>query len=115
MADLPDGSVYWFSTAGRVVKLCTYYEAWHCPDDEGHQDRALKYILRVNYGIAQFSKDMSVLQDLWLKTLENVVLLSRDPRGGHSTAYERPEVIVRSLKAMLEKRGRVSHRLANFV
>ena len=99
-------SLYWFSTAGVAANLRIYYEAWHCEDDEGHQDRALKYIPFVKYGIAQFPKDMSVLPDLWLKTLGNVMLLSRNPRGGHFAAYEQAEVIVRDLKAMLEKGGK---------
>lgn len=46
---------------------------------------------------------MSVLPNLWLKTLGNVVLLSHNPCGGHFAALEQPEVIVRDLKAMLEK------------
>ena len=49
---------------------------------------------------------MSVLPDLWLKTLGNVVLLSRNSHGGRFAAHEQPKIIARDLKAMLEKEGR---------
>ena len=47
-----------------------------------------------------------MLPDLRLKTIGNVILLSRNPRGGHFAAHEQPGIRARDLKAILEKGGK---------
>ncbi|MCJ1474786.1 hypothetical protein MMC13_003446 [Lambiella insularis] len=100
-------SVYWHSTAGPAASLRIYYEAHHPAPGGIHYDRALTYIPKVKYGLAHFPKDLSVLPDTWAATLGDVVLQSRNPRGGHFAAYEVPEVIARDLRTMFGRGGRV--------
>ncbi len=47
-----------------------------------------------------------MLPDLWLRTLGDVVLMTRNERGGHFAAHEQPGWIARDLKVMMGKGGK---------
>ena len=99
-------SISWHSTAGARASSRINYESIHNGADGVHYNRILEYILNVNFGIAHFYADAPALPNIWAAALGNVVLQTRNPRGGHFAALEQPEVIVRDLQTMLRRGGR---------
>ena len=98
-------SIYWFSTAGPAASLRIYYEIAHNPQQS--RVAAKSYIPKVKLGLAYFPKEVGVVPKTWGKTLGPVVFESEHESGGHLAAWERPDAIVRDLREMLGKKGRM--------
>ncbi|KAK5123994.1 hypothetical protein LTR85_002191 [Meristemomyces frigidus] len=100
--------IYWFSRAGPAASTRIYYESTHADPSKGEipYQRPMQWIGHVKYGVASFPTDLSVHPNTWVKTLGRIVHHSRQPRGGHFAAVERPEVIVADLQAMFGRGGK---------
>jgi len=59
----------------------------------------------VPMGIARFSNDLVLLPKLWAHTLGPIVFESQYEDGGHFAAWERPDAVVKDLRAMFGKGG----------
>lgn len=101
-------SIYWFSAAGPAASLRIYYETTHNVD--GRQDKLGFSRLRqwspgVKLGFSHFPRDLEVRPSTWIRTLGDVVFEKRHESGGHFAAFERPEELVKDIRAMFGKRG----------
>lgn len=99
-------SIYWFSTAGPAASTRIYYEATHAREGQIGYERPMEYIPFVKYGISHFPMDIFVNPNTWAATLGDVVLQTRQPRGGHFAATEEPSAIVADLQTMFRKGGK---------
>ena len=86
----------------HLQRLRIYYESVHSSADSVHYSQALKCIPRVETGVAQFPKDLTVHPNTCAATLGNVIYQSRNPHR-HFAVVEHPEILVRDLQAMMRK------------
>ena len=96
-------SIYLFSTAGPGAAQRVYYENTHA-----HQELREKlngYVPDVKIGFARFPKELMLWPKEWNKSLGPVVFESEYDKGGHFAAYERPDAIIKDLRAMFGKGG----------
>lgn len=99
-------SIYQFSTAGPAANVRIYYEAMHAPGKYmKDRERVMEWVPKVPLGLAFFPKELTVVPKTWARTLGPVAYESENDSGGHFAAYEKPENIVRDLRAMFGKRG----------
>lgn len=101
-------SIYQFSKAGPAAAHRIYYETMHTPPGKRTFTRAqgASYNPHVPLGLAHSPKELMVPPRSWGHTLGKVVYESFQDRGGHFCAWERPDVLVRDLRAMLGKGGK---------
>jgi len=110
-------SIYQFSRAGPAASSRIYYETMHAPpvssfSPSGKDIRTFTraqstmYVPNVPLGLSHSPKELVVPPRSWGRTLGKVVYESFQDRGGHFCAWERPDVLVRDLRAMLGKGGR---------
>ncbi|KLO16560.1 alpha/beta-hydrolase [Schizopora paradoxa] len=92
-------SVYWFSRVGPAASVRIYYEATQGPDI------VASYVPKVPLGISNSPKDLSLAPRSWMKAIGNLVFMSEHENGGHFTAYEKPNELVRDLHQFLGKGG----------
>ena len=59
----------------------------------------------VKLGLSRFPRDLNVPPRAWGRTLGPVVFESEPGDGGHFAAHERPDELVRDLRAMFGKGG----------
>ncbi|PVH99874.1 alpha/beta-hydrolase [Periconia macrospinosa] len=95
-------SIYYFSTAGPEASSNAYYAMEH--DEPPAFVGAAEYV-DVPLGISRFQNDLIVLPKMWNKTLGPIVFEEEHARGGHFAAWERPDAIVKDLRAMFAKGG----------
>ncbi|CAG9989507.1 unnamed protein product [Clonostachys byssicola] len=95
-------SIYYFSSAGAGASGRAYYALEH--SDPPAFAASQRYV-DVPLGIARFAGDTVLLPKLWSQTLGPVVYESEYSKGGHFAAWERPEDIVKDLRAMFGKGG----------
>jgi len=99
-------SIYWFSTAGPNAHVRIYYEVTHSSTPKiPSRERASEYVDKVKLGVALFSKELTVVPKVWIKTLGPVVYESENDEGGHFAAWEKPAVIAGDLQKMFGKGG----------
>ncbi|KAI9812742.1 MAG: hypothetical protein M1827_004498 [Pycnora praestabilis] len=96
-------SIYWFSRAGPAASVRIYYESAHSPGPS--RERASAWIPDVKLGLAHFSAELTVVPKTWGRTLGPVVYESDNDKGGHFSAWERPDVISGDLKKMFGMGG----------
>lgn len=90
-------SVYYFSTAGPEASSNVYYTIEH---SQPNSFVAAAAYMDVPLGIARFSNDLILLPKLWNHALGPIVYESEYEKGGHFAAWERPDAIVKDLRAM---------------
>lgn len=98
-------SIYLFSTAGPAASVRIYYEASHVCDSGVIRDRTQEWIPHVKLGLCYSPKELNTVPSTWARTLGPVVYESVKARGGHFAAWERPDEIVKDLRAMFGKGG----------
>ena len=107
-------SIYWFSTAGPAASCRIYYEIGH-DGPPGHlaktgkkekltRDKLVSYI-PVKTGASQFPQDIHVLPRTWVATMGDMVFQREHEQGGHFSAWERPDTLVKDLRDMFGKSG----------
>lgn len=97
-------SLYYFSTAGPVAGFRIYYESRHDPNQFGNRLRE-RSVPDVKFGMARFPKELVVMPMLWNGTWGTVVHESDHEKGGHFSAWERPDALVRDLREMFGRGG----------
>lgn len=97
-------SIYWFSTAGPAASARIYYEATHTTDGVS-RDRTGQWIDRVPLGLAYAPRELGVPPRTWGRTLGPVVYEREHDAGGHFLAWEKPEEVVKDLRAMFSLGG----------
>lgn len=97
-------SIYWFSTAGPAASCRIYYEAYHTSKGIS-RDRTSQWIDRVPLGLAYAPKELGLPPHTWGRTLGPVVFEREHSAGGHFLAWEKPEEIVKDLRAMFGTDG----------
>lgn len=97
-------SLYWFSAAGPAASVRIYYEATHGNPAMG-RDRTQAWIGAVKLGLAYAPMELSVVPRTWGRTLGEVVFESEKVSGGHFLAWERPDEVVKDLRAMFGDKG----------
>jgi hypothetical protein len=95
-------SIYAFSRAGPDAASRIYYEREH--DKTKANEMRVKYI-DVPLGLSYFPQDLVVPPSAWGRGLGPVVFERRHESGGHFSAFERPEVLVKDVKEMFGKGG----------
>lgn len=95
-------SIYYFSTAGPAATSNIYYENEH---RQPAMFPAMQVYIDVPLGIARFPKDLILLPKLWHHTMGPIVYESEHESGGHFAAWERPDAVVKDLRAMFGKSG----------
>ena len=63
------------------------------------------FIPGVKLGIARFPYELAFRPREWEKGMGEVVLQSEYESGGHFSAWERPDAVVRDLREMMGKGG----------
>ncbi|RDW89650.1 hypothetical protein BP6252_01682 [Coleophoma cylindrospora] len=91
-------SIYYFSTAGPDAASFLYYES---------QNEKVDFFAWVDIpiGLAYLPKEVCNLPLAWAQGLGRIVHVTEADKGGHFAAYERPDVIVGDLQAMMRKGG----------
>ncbi|KAG7005747.1 epoxide hydrolase [Physcia stellaris] len=111
-------SIYQFSRAGPAAPQRIYYEVGHTSADGPDPskictyDTLQEYNDKVPIGFTQSPRDLCILPSSWAKTLGPVVFEQRNEEGGHFYAYEKPELLVRDLKAMFSRDGETYKRIS---
>ena len=95
-------SIYYFSTAGPAAANNIYYENEH---RQPAMFPAMQVYMDVPLGIARFPKDLILLPKLWHHTMGPIVYESEHESGGHFASWERPDAVVKDLRAMFGKIG----------
>ncbi len=98
-------SIYQFSTAGVAANLRIYYEATHAGTGGMDREKISQYAPNVLLGVAHFPKELRGAPKSWIGTLGPVVYQSVYEKGGHFAAWERPDAIVKDVRAMWGKDG----------
>ncbi|KAF7880007.1 uncharacterized protein EAF02_007644 [Botrytis sinoallii] len=92
-------SIYYFSTAGPGAAQRIYYETMHTSEDEECTTADVKL------GLAYNPKDLENVPKRWGRTLGHVVYEVENDSGGHFNSHEKPDLLVRDLRAMFGKGG----------
>ena len=98
-------SIYMFSDAGPDASIRLYYDIVNPTAGKGIDGKIetfMKYN-RVPLGLSYFPKDVIVLPSSWGRTLGPVKFEKRHTEGGHFAAYEKPELLVSDIRALVER------------
>ena len=99
-------SIYWFSKAGPAASVRIYHESTHPEPFSNVSTTTLTgWIPKVKLGVAHFPREINCVPKTWAETLGLVVWQSEHESGGHFAAWEKPEAIVKDLRAMFRKGG----------
>ncbi|THV49241.1 hypothetical protein BGAL_0205g00190 [Botrytis galanthina] len=99
-------SIYYFSTAGPGAPQRIYYETMHTSEDnECTVEKLQQWTADVKLGLAYNPKDLENVPKRWGRTLGNVVYEVENDSGGHFYSHEKPDLLVRDLRAMFGKGG----------
>ncbi|KAF7901401.1 hypothetical protein EAF00_003622 [Botryotinia globosa] len=85
--------------AGPGALQRIYYETMHTSEDKECTTADVKL------GLAYNPKDLENVPKRWGRTLGNVVYEVENDSGGHSFSHEKPDLLVRDLRAMFGKWG----------
>ncbi|KAL1595331.1 hypothetical protein SLS60_010022 [Paraconiothyrium brasiliense] len=100
-------SIYLFSEAGPDASIRLYYDIVN-PAASGRLDGKFESFMKYNtipLGLSYFPKDVIVVPSSWGRTLGPVAFERRHTEGGHFAAYEKPELLVADLRALVENVG----------
>ncbi|KAI0159504.1 microsomal epoxide hydrolase [Xylariaceae sp. FL1272] len=109
-------SIYWFSTATPRAAHQLYYETEQSHDTARCQEREARGIPAstfnqlleyqdVKLGLSKFPHDVIVMPRSWSHAMGDVIFSKEHDRGGHFAAWERPDEIVKDLRAMFGPEG----------
>ncbi|TGO36777.1 hypothetical protein BHYA_0115g00280 [Botrytis hyacinthi] len=97
-------SIYYFSTAGPGAPQRIYYETMHTSEDKKcTAEKLQRWTADVKLGLAYNPKDLENVPKRWGRTLGNVVYEVENDSGGHFYSREKPDLLVRDLRAMFGK------------
>ncbi|KAK4557107.1 hypothetical protein LTR86_006088 [Recurvomyces mirabilis] len=97
-------SIYQFSTAGPAASARIYYDIQNSAA-RPFSDQVLEYNDKVLLGLSYFPKDIHLPPLAWGRTLGPVVFEGLHESGGHFAAHERPDQLVKDLRAMFGAQG----------
>ncbi|KAA8572014.1 hypothetical protein EYC84_001945 [Monilinia fructicola] len=99
-------SIYYFGTAGPGAPQRIYYETQHTPEaQECTIMKLLQWTSGVKLGLAYNPKELENVPKRWGRTLGSVVYEVENDSGGHFYSYEKPDLLVRDLRAMFGRGG----------
>jgi hypothetical protein len=102
-------SIYLFSEAGADASIRLYYDILN-PVANSQASGTFESFMQWNtipLGLSYFPMDVIVLPSSWGRTLGPVVFEKRHEEGGHFASYEKPQLLVDDIRAMI-RNGRIS-------